>query len=129
VTELSLFAIGNEDYENGIENLIKASEMGNKVTQFTLGLLYLDGKGVEQDFTKAYLWINVAAEAKEKKWRDTRDKLRSALSDEQAAALAPFVDEYIEKYGTEAQQVSCYKRARTGSSIRVMQCIKIITRR
>jgi TPR repeat protein len=128
-TELSNFAVSSKDYVNGFENIEDASKLGNKVSQFTLALLYMEGVHVEQDYTQAYLWLNVAAEAKEKQWREVRNQLHNALTDEQVAALTPLVNEYIEKYGKETQEVSCYRRARTGSSIKVMQCTKVLTRR
>jgi TPR repeat protein len=40
-----------------------------KKAQFSLVLLYKEVKGEKQDYAQAYLWLNVAAEAKESKWR------------------------------------------------------------
>jgi hypothetical protein len=56
-----------------------------------------------------------------------RDQLHNSLSAEQIAALKPLVAEYIEKYGEEVQEVSCYKRAATGSNRKLLQCSKYRT--
>lgn len=126
-TELANSAIQSKNYDSAYKYLDDASKLGNKMSQFTLALLYMEGLGVETNYSQAYLWLNVASETNEKKWREVRDQIRSTLSEEQIAAFAPLVDEYIEKYGEEAQEVNCYKRAITGSNRKVMQCIKYLT--
>ena len=123
-SELSSSAIQSKNYDRAFEYLETASKLGNKISQFTLALLYMEGLGVKQDYTQAYLWLNVASEVNEKKWQKVRDQLHNALSKEQVAALTPLVDEYIEKYGAKAQEVSCYKRAATGTNRKLMQCTK-----
>ena len=123
-SDLGITAIKNKNYDNAFGYLERAAKLGNKVSQFSLALLYMQGSGVKQDYTQAYLWLNVAAETKETKWRNLRDKIHNALSDEQKAALSPHVKTYIEKYGKEAQDVSCNKRAITGSNRKLMICTK-----
>jgi TPR repeat protein len=120
-------ALQSKNYDRAYENLNIASKLGNKISQFALALMYLQGLGVEQDVTQAYLWLNVAAEGKERKWRDVRDQIKSSLSEEQKAALQPMIDEYIAKYGEDAQEVSCYKRAEMGTNRKLMQCSKYRT--
>jgi TPR repeat protein len=39
----------------------KAAEQGNADAQNDLGLLYEDGKGVPQDYSESYFWLNLAA--------------------------------------------------------------------
>lgn len=126
-TDLSNTAVKSKNYDKAFEYLDEASKLGNKVSQFTLALLYMEGLGVEQDYAKAYLWLNVASEANDKRWRKVRDQVHDALSAEQIAALKPLADEYIEKYGEDAQDVSCYKRATIGTNRKLMQCTKRLT--
>jgi TPR repeat protein len=123
-SELSSSAIQSKNYDEAFEHLETASKLGNKVSQFTLALLYMEGLGVKQDYAQAYLWLNVASEVNENKWQKVRDQLHNALSKEQVAALTPLVDEYIEKYGAKAQEVSCYKRAAIGTNRKQMLCTK-----
>lgn len=124
VTQLSATAVQSKNYDRAFEYLDKAAKLGNKISQFTLALLYIEGLGVEQDYTEAYLWLNVASEVKENRWRKVRDQIHNSLSEEQVAALKPMVDEYIAKYGSKAQEVNCYKRKATGTNRKLMQCTK-----
>lgn len=124
LSTLSASAVQSKNYDSAFNYLVDASKLGNKISQFTLALLYMQGLGVEQNYTEAYLWLNVATEVKEKRWQQVRDQLHNSLSEEQIAALKPFVAEYIEKYGADAQEVSCYKRATTGSNRKLMHCTK-----
>lgn len=127
-TRLSAAAVRNKNYDKAVKHLLKASKLGNKASQYALALLYMDGLGVKQDYAQAYLWLNVASEVKEKKWRNVRDMLHDALSKEQKAALKPIVSEYIEKYGADTQEVSCSMRALNGSNQKQMECTKRLTR-
>jgi len=123
-SELSISALRREDYDAAFKHLNKAAKLGNKVSQFNLALLYMEGLGVKQDYAQAYLWLNVAVEAKEKSWRKVRDQIHSALSKEQITALTPFVNDYIKKYGARAQGVNCSKKPSIGTKIKAMQCTK-----
>ena len=126
-TEFGLSALQGKNYDRAFVHLEEASKLGNKISQFSLALLYIEGLGVKQDYTEAYLWLNVAAEAKDKKWRKVRDQIKNSLTQEQVAALKPLVNEYIEKYGSKAQDVKCYKKAATGTNRKLMQCTKRTT--
>lgn len=126
-TELSSSAVQSKNYDRAFGYLETASKLGNKISQFTLALLYMEGLGVKQDYTEAYLWLNVASEVKENRWRKVRDQIHDSLSAEQIAALKPLVDEYIEKYGAKTQQVSCYKRKAVGTNRKLMSCTKRLT--
>ena len=39
-----------------IEELTERAEQGNAAAQFNLGVRYATGKGVEQDYAKAFGW-------------------------------------------------------------------------
>ncbi len=40
---------------------LRQAEQGNPKAQYTLGVLYYNGKGLEQDLVKAHQWIKAAA--------------------------------------------------------------------
>lgn len=126
-TEKGSSAIKTKNYERAFNYLDKASKLGNKESQYQLALLYMEGLGVKQDYIRAYIWLNVAVEVKEKNWQKVRDMLHNALSEDDRAALAPMINEYITKYGAEAQEISCSKRAARGSNRKFMQCTKFLT--
>jgi TPR repeat protein len=123
-SKLGFNAFNAESFESAVEHLGKASKLGNKVAQYSLALLYLEGKGTSQDYAQAYIWLNVAAEANEKKWRKLRDQIKGALSTEQKKSLQPHIDSYMTKYGAKAQDISCKKKARIGTHRRQMSCVK-----
>lgn len=51
-----------ERYDEELIGLLqKEAEQGDRLAQFDLGCCYLDGKGVTQDYAKAYLWTLLAA--------------------------------------------------------------------
>ena len=122
--DVGMSALRRQDYEAAFEQLEKAAKLGNKVAQYNLALLYMNGSGISQDYAQAYLWLNVAAEAREKTWRRLLDQLHNSLSQDQIAALTPHVNSHLEKYGARAQGVNCSKRPSIGTKIKVMQCSK-----
>ncbi len=119
-------ALTAKSYDKAFKHLEKASKLGNKGAQYSLALLYLEGKGTAQDYGQAYIWLNVATEVKEKTWRELRDKLHNAFNSKQINILKPLVDNYIDKYGADAQDISCAKSAPTGSRRKIMRCVKTL---
>jgi len=125
-SRLGFNALTAKSYEKAFEHLEKASMLGNKGAQYSLALLYLEGKGTSQNYGQAYVWLNVASEVKEKSWRELRDKLHNAFNTKQINMLKPLVDSYMTKYGSDAQDISCEKTAPTGSRRKVMRCVKTL---
>lgn len=123
-SEHGMTALKKKNYNEAFKHLKKASMLGNKTAQYFTAMMYMEGLGTEKDFSQAYLWLNVAAEVKEKKWRNLRDQLHNALTTDQRNSLKPHVEKYIKEYGEKTQEISCTKRAATGSQIKVMSCVK-----
>ena len=55
----SLLSSGDDD---DFEALLKAAEKGDGEMQSNLGMRYLEGEGVEQNYKEAYKWLRKAAE-------------------------------------------------------------------
>lgn len=51
-----------EDYENAAKWYREAAELGHALSQYSLGLFYLEGKGVEKNTILAFEWMKKAAE-------------------------------------------------------------------
>jgi hypothetical protein len=51
-----------------IERLLVAAQANNGEAQYTLGLAYLNGDGIAQDFVEAYFWLTVCSETKGMFW-------------------------------------------------------------
>ena len=58
----ALHAFDKEDYPISFEIFQPLAEQGHAKAQFHLGFLYRIGRGVNQDFQKAYHWYSLAAE-------------------------------------------------------------------
>ena len=43
---------------------LKSAEQGFPAAQLSLGVMYSDGKGVQRDLVKAYMWVAVAGSGK-----------------------------------------------------------------
>ena len=57
-----LDAAQNGNYTAALKEWRPLAEQGHSESQFVLGLLYRNGKGVEKDFSKAIKWYLLAAE-------------------------------------------------------------------
>ena len=65
-----------------MEWIRKAAEQGNANGQDSLGEIYRDGRGVQQDNVRAYMWFNLAAA------HSTGDVQKSAANNREAVALS-----------------------------------------
>jgi TPR repeat protein len=54
-------AIFRKDYKQALQLSAGAAERGNAQAQNNMGILYMNGLGVEQDYTQAMRWFNKAA--------------------------------------------------------------------
>ena len=57
-----LAAYKNEDWATAFEHWLPLAESGMVEAQFDVGLLYLHGRGVEEDHVEAARWYRLAAE-------------------------------------------------------------------
>jgi hypothetical protein len=63
----------------------KAAERGVAGAQFNLGMIYVEGAGVERDFVQAYAWFHLAAAQGMEHAAIAKKQLAEALSPEQIA--------------------------------------------
>ncbi len=69
-------------YDNAYEGLAELSKQGSAVSQYYLGLMYLTGLGVLQDFLQAHMWLNIASSHGHKKARMHLDQLTRNMTAE-----------------------------------------------
>ena len=55
-------AFNNGQYTNAYKAYRKLADQGNADAQYRLGQMYYDGKGLPQNFSKAVIWLQQAAE-------------------------------------------------------------------
>lgn len=51
-----------QDNDTAFKFFKKAADMGNPIGQSGLGIMYMQGKGVERDYTKAWKFFSQAAD-------------------------------------------------------------------
>ena len=54
-----------QNYQEAFNWFRRAADQGNYLAQSRFSLMYRDGMGVPQDYTRAYLWANLAAQSNE----------------------------------------------------------------
>ena len=75
-------SLGNpRDHSEAFKWYKKAAKLGNSFAQHKIGLLTLHGKGVEQDYIRAHVWLNLASSKGSLKANSERKKLENRLSD------------------------------------------------
>jgi len=54
-------------YDSAFEGFLELSEKGSSISQYFLGVMYLKGTGILQDFSRAHMWLNIASSQGHKK--------------------------------------------------------------
>jgi TPR repeat protein len=86
-----------KDYERAAAWYRKAAEQGFAKAQFRLGSLYSEGRGVLQDYSEAYFWLNLATAGSKQNDQERYAKAR----DEAAAKLTPADLSSVQKQAAE----------------------------
>jgi hypothetical protein len=63
ILTLSSRSSGNEDTKNfadAFKQMHKAAKQGDAFSQFEIGTMYEQGKGVERDYAEAYFWLSLS---------------------------------------------------------------------
>jgi len=74
-----------------------AAEQGNVQAQGNLGLMYLMGQGVPEDFVEAYAWFAVAAARGDMISRDYIDIVANNMTPAQVEKAKALAEEYSAK--------------------------------
>ena len=84
-------------YNSAFKGFARLSARGSVVSQYHLGLMYLKGIGVLQDFCRAHLWLNVASSRGHKKARIQLGKLTNKMSAHQLAEAQKLARAWVAK--------------------------------
>lgn len=96
--------VGMQAYAGGeYAKAMKYFEMGaryaDKLSQLSIGLMYLRGEGVAKDPVTAYAWLALAAERKFPRYMATRDAVWNQLDDGQRQRASALLDQLSGEYG------------------------------
>ena len=72
----------------------KLADSGDVKSMYQLGRNYVQGSGVPEDFVQAYKWFNLAAARGDQSAGKTRDRLASAMTNEQIAEALKLCSEW-----------------------------------
>tara|TARA_B100000959_G_scaffold200082_1_gene209373 strand:- start:106 stop:396 length:291 start_codon:yes stop_codon:yes gene_type:complete len=85
------------DVKEALKWCRKAAEQGHADAQGGLGMMYKDGKGVEQDYVTAHMWFNIAAANGAEYSKKEKDLLAKKMTPEQIAKAEALSKEMIKK--------------------------------
>jgi len=101
------------------QGAMKAFEIGayyaDKVSQLSIGLMYLNGEGVGKDPVEAYAWLSIAAERDYPDFIATRDRVKAALSEAQLLQAETVRSRLAERYGDDVAKLRMAVQLRLGT--------------
>ena len=82
-------AYNRGDFPEAARLFRKSADQGNVTAQDSLGVLYVNGEGVPQDYVQAYAWFNIAetnVPASDEGWHARLDRFRNEIAGHMSAA-------------------------------------------
>lgn len=87
------------DYAGAMKYFLVGARYADKVSQLSIGLLYLNGQGVAKDATTACAWIALSAERNYPQFVATRDRVCTALDAQQRQQASAMLVQLTAVYG------------------------------
>jgi TPR repeat protein len=92
------------DYASAMQSFLIAASYADKPSQLSIGLMYLNGQGVQKDPATAWAWISIAAERDYPQFVSTRDDLWRQLSSGQRQQAKATAQQLYAQYGDQVAQ-------------------------
>ncbi len=86
----------------------------DKLSQLSIGLMYLNGEGVAKDPVTAYAWLSVAAERDYPDFVATRDRVKAGLTPEQLQNSVAILTALQARYGDAVAKPRMARQLRLG---------------
>jgi hypothetical protein len=86
-------------YSTAMEQFKQGAYYADKLSQLSIGLMYLNGEGVAKDPVTAYAWLSLAAERDYATFVVTRDRVKAGLTAEQLQRADRLHSELAVTYG------------------------------
>jgi TPR repeat protein len=74
------------------------AEQGDSTAQHNLGIMYVNGLSVEQDYAQAYMWLSLAVAAGAGSARENRLEVAKRMTPDQFAEAQRMAREWMEKH-------------------------------
>ena len=110
-------------YKQSLKQFNELARLGLKEAQFMTGIMLIRGKGQAKDMVRGISWLYTASEAKSK-WVKQADNYFSTISRDEKRQVQALVAVFVDRFGMDAQLVSCRKESATGSHIKKVICTK-----
>lgn len=107
---MQYYAAGN--YQKAMKSFLEGARFADKLSQMSIGLMYLNGEGVEKNPVTAFAWIAIAAERKYPKFLATRDAVWAMLDATQRGQAKALVEQLYPEYGDITAKPRLIKRMR-----------------
>ena len=88
-------------YDKAYAGFSELGEAGSSVSQYYLGMMFLNGKGVLQDFCMAHMWFNIASSRGHEKARKQLEKLTQSMVREQVAEAQSLARHWVNRKSSE----------------------------
>ncbi|MBD8871218.1 sel1 repeat family protein [Rhodanobacter sp. DHB23] len=100
------------DYQAAMKYFLVGARFADKLSQMSIGLMYLNGEGVKKDPVAAFAWIALAAERKYPKFLATRDAVWAGLDAAQREQAKALVEQLYPEYGDASAKPRMIKHMR-----------------
>lgn len=104
----------HREFEGAMRDFKSGAYYADKMSQLSIGLMYLNGEGVAKDPVTAYAWLDLAAERHYPEFVATRDRVKNTLSPTQLAAAANVRDQLAQTYGDAVAKPRMIEQLRLG---------------
>lgn len=98
-------AYARGDYANALKYFKYGARYADKLSQLSIGLMYLNGRGVKKDPVTAWAWLALAAERDYPKFASTRDSVWKNLDDTQRQRARRVHEQLAATYGDKVAKV------------------------
>jgi TPR repeat protein len=89
---------------NDVESIKKAAEDGDAKAQFSLGFMYVEGRGVPKDVVHAHAWLSLAAWNGHDAARDLLESLAKDMTADQIRESKKLAWEWAMKFKSPSDQ-------------------------
>ena len=87
------------DYRGAMKDFLIGARFADKLSQLSIGLMYLNGEGVKKDPATAYAWVAIAAERNYPSFVATRQAIWAGLDATQRTRAKAMLDRLYPEYG------------------------------
>jgi TPR repeat protein len=86
-------------YKHAMDQFKRSARLADKLSQLSIGLMYLNGEGIGKDPITAYAWLSLAAERNYPSFVATRDTVGKSLSSAQRQQADGVLQSLLKEYG------------------------------